>query len=306
MYSDGHKIWDGSKRHLSLGQIVSYMWKELVFGGHLFAMGSVSVILMCAALFLLPVNIEMICISYLLFYIIYLNDYSKGVDVDGITNSVRASYLQSRGSNSILINVSCAILFTLLLYSGDGILIITGISILVLGLMYGKYFKGLTKKIVGFKNFYVAAVWAFMVIFFFMQQSAALSYGAMMLASFVFFRMMNLQIMFDMRDITGDREEGLLTFPVIFGLAKNLKVLKFINLLSAFFMFLCVLSGILPLSALLIIAVAYYAGKCINKISFHDGQMCYIFAACEPILWFPLAFMGNLFLHFLDTSSLFV
>jgi 4-hydroxybenzoate polyprenyltransferase len=280
------------------------VWKELVFGGHLFAMGSVSVILMCAAIFLLPVNIEMICISYLLFYIIYLNDYSKGADVDEMTNSGRASYLQSRGSNSILINLSCIALFGLLLYSKDLVLIITGISILVLGLLYGNYFKDLTKKIVGFKNFYVAAVWAFMVIFFFMQQSAALSYGALMLASFVFLRMMNLQIMFDMRDMTGDREEGLLTFPVIFGLAKNMKVLKFNNLISVFFMFLCVLSGMLPLSALLIIAVAYYAGKCINNISSQDEQLCYIFAACEPILWFPLVFVGNLFLNYLDVSFL--
>jgi 4-hydroxybenzoate polyprenyltransferase len=186
----------------------------------------------------------------------------------------------------------------------DIVLIFTGLSILVLGLLYGNFFKDLTKKIIGFKNFYVAAVWAFMIMFYFLQQSVPLTYGAVMLSIFVFLRMMNLQIMFDMRDINGDREEGLLTFPVMFGLAKNMKVLRFINAMSVFFLILCVFSGVLPLSALMIIAVAYYAGKCINSLS-HKGSLCYIFAACEPILWFPLAFAGNLFIRFLDISSLF-
>ncbi len=306
MYSRVHNAVNGIKWDIGSGKISNSIWKEFIFGGHLFAMGSVSVILMCASVFLLPVSIEMLCISYLLFYIIYLNDYSKGADLDEVNNSGRASYLLSRGSNSALIKISSALLLALLLYTGDLVLLLSAISILVLGLLYGNFFKDLTKNIIGFKNFYVAAVWAFMVIFFFMQHSAVLSYGALMLASFVFLRMMNLQIMFDMRDITGDREEGLLTFPVIFGLAKNLKVLKFNNAISVFFMLGCVLSGMLPLSALLIIAVAYYAGKCINRISYQDGHLCYVFAACEPILWFPLAFMGNFLLNYLDISTLVV
>ncbi|WP_406661305.1 UbiA family prenyltransferase [Methanolobus sp. ZRKC3] len=280
-----------------------HLWKELVFGGHLFAIGSVSVMLMCAAIFLLPASIEIMCISYLLFYIIYLNDYSKGVCVDKITNSGRASYLQSRGSNFILINLASCLFFVLLLLSGNNGLIITGTLILVLGLLYGNVFKDLTKKIIGFKNFYVAAVWSFMVLFFFLQQSVDLTYGALMLAFFVFLRMMNLQIMFDMRDFNGDMEEGLLTFPVRFGLQRNMTLMRIINVLSVVFMTICVLSGILPLASLSIIVVAYYAGKCIEDISSQKGQLCYVFAAFEPILWFLLVFAGNLFMQLLNIPT---
>lgn len=302
MSSRVHTVSSGLGFRNDITILVNMLWKEIVFGGHLFATGSVSVVMACSIVFMLPVSWDILFVTYLLFYAIYLHDYTQGASSDKLTNSGRAKYLSCKNrSKCTVIASSFVLLFLLILFTTPAITFI-GMAILAFGLLYGSYFKKLTKKIPAFKNVFVSVVWAFMAVFAFVYYSLPVSHGALMLATFVFIRMMNIQILFDVRDMEGDRAEGLLTVPAIFGDKKYPFILRLTNLLSIVFIVLCVLCGLLPFFTLGIIPMFYYAVKYIDRVvKCRNEYTSYVFAAFEPIMWSVLIFAGK----FLTIHSIF-
>lgn len=294
MTSDVHAVSSGFEFRNNIIKLFELLWKEVIFGGHLFATGSMAVIIMCATLFGIPFSWDILVTSYLMFYAIYLYDHSKGASSDELTNSTRAKYLQCKDRSTCLVIAASGLLIVSLFIFSNIVTTFTGIVILVLGLLYGSYFKKLTKKIPAFKNIFVSMVWAFMVLFVFVYYSLPVTYGALMLALFIFIRMMNIQILFDVRDVDGDRAEGLLTIPAIFGESRCPFILNLINHLSIFYIAACVLIGIVPVIAMAIIPVFYYGAGYINKVlRSKKNYLSYVYAACEPIMWMTLVVAGR-------------
>ena len=289
-----HSIGFGPGYNNDIVKFMGLLWKEIIFGGHLFATGSVSVIMACATVFMVPVSMDILFVSYLLFYAIYLYDYSAGASSDKLTNEERARYLQCKNRSKCIVVVVSAILFLVLLTFANTITILIGLSILVLGLLYGSHFKKLTKKIPAFKNVFVSLVWSFMALFLFVYYSLPITYGGLMLALFIFVRMMNIQILFDVRDVEGDIANGLLTIPALFGERKYPFILRMINFVSILFVLVCVIQGLLPFFTLAIMPMFYYAVTYIDKVvESRKNYSSYVFAACEPIMWAVLIFVGR-------------
>ncbi|MDY0387707.1 MAG: UbiA family prenyltransferase [Methanolobus sp.] len=278
----------------NISKLASILWKELVFGGHLFATGSVSVIMACATIFMIPISWDILFVSYLLFYAIYLYDYSAGASSDELTNEDRARYLQCKNKSKCIVGIASVILLLVLLTFTNTVTTLIGMSILIFGLLYGSHFKKLTKKIPAFKNVFVSLVWSFMALFLFVYYSLPITYGALMLALFVFIRMMNIQILFDVRDVEGDIADGLLTIPALFGERTYTSILRLINLVSIVFIILCVILGLLPFFTLAIMPIFYYAVTYIDRVTESKKKYSsYVFAACEPIMWSLLIFAGK-------------
>jgi 4-hydroxybenzoate polyprenyltransferase and related prenyltransferases len=289
-----HSIGFGSECNSDIVKLAGLLWKEIVFGGHLFATGSVSVIMACATVFMVPVSLDILFVSYLLFYAIYLYDYSAGASSDKLTNEERARYLQCKNKSKCIVVAVSVLMFMVLLTFANTITILIGLGILALGLLYGSHFKKLTKKIPAFKNVFVSLVWSFMALFLFVYYSLPITYGALMLALFIFIRMMNIQILFDVRDVEGDIEAGLLTIPALFGEKKYPFILRMINFVSIFFVIVCVIQGLLPFFTLAIMPMFYYAVTYIDKVvESRKNYSSYVFAACEPIMWALLIFAGR-------------
>ncbi|MDG6243225.1 MAG: UbiA family prenyltransferase [Methanolobus sp.] len=277
-----------------LTKLTNLFWKEMVFGGHLFAMGSVAVILVCATLFRLQVGLDILFCSYLLFYAIYLYDYSQGVSADELTNSSRARYLRSKHKAMCTVLITSLLLVALLFLFANIVTTFIAVCILLLGLLYGNYFKKVTKRIPAFKNFFVSFVWSFMVLFVFIYYSLPITYSALMLSMFIFIRMMNIQILFDVRDAEGDRKDGLLTIPALFSERHYPLILRSVNYLSILFVTVCVFLDLLPLLTLAFIPMFYYAAGYINNVvKSKKKSSSYVFAACEPIMWSVLIFSGR-------------
>ncbi|WP_407356257.1 UbiA family prenyltransferase [Methanolobus sp. WCC5] len=294
MVENVHKIDFFIAINNQLIKLMNLFWKEMVFGGHLFAVGSVAVILVCATLFRVHVGLDILFCSYLLFYAIYLYDYLQGVSSDELTNSSRARYLRSKHKAMCTVLITSVLLVALLLLFANIVTTFIGISILVLGLFYGSYFKKITKMIPAFKNFFVSFVWSFMVLFVFIYYSLPITYGALMLALFIFIRMMNIQILFDVRDAESDRKDGLLTIPALFSDRQYPFILRSVNSLSILFVTVCVILGLLPLLTLAVIPMFYYAATYINNVlKCKKNYSSYVFAACEPIMWSVLIFAGQ-------------
>lgn len=294
MDSNVHAVGSGFGFKNDIVKLVEHLWKEVIFGGHLFATGSMAVVVACATLFMVPLSWDILFTSYLMFYAIYLYDYSKGASSDELTNGTRAKYLQCKNKSTCIVIAASALLIISLFTFTTVLTTIVSIGILILGLLYGSHFKKLTKKIPAFKNIFVSIVWSFMALFVFVYYSLPITYGALMLALFIFIRMMNIQILFDVRDVEGDRADGLLTIPAIFGEKKYPFILKLINLVSILFVAACVIQGFLPVIAMAIIPVFYYGVNYINKVlTSKKNYTSYVYAACEPIMWMMLIFAGR-------------
>jgi len=270
------------------------IWKEFIFGGHLFALGATCVVAMCSLLFGLPIGLDLLLVTYLIFYPIYLYDYTQGATDDVLTNSARANYLSGNKKAYFVIAGSVAVLTMLFIHFSNSITMLLGFAVLVLGLLYSSYFKKLTKKIIAFKNFFVSAVWALLVLFFFFYYSVPITAAALIMAGFVFTRMVAIQILFDVRDVDGDRKNGLLTIPVVMGNHKEFGLLKCLNIASIALLSFAVYFHILPLISLSFVPVMFYAFSYIRKVkSSMNNYACYLLAAVEPIVWFSVVFFGS-------------
>ncbi len=270
------------------------LWKEFIFGGHLFALGAACVVAMCSLLFDLPIGLDLLVVVYLIFYPIYLYDYTQGVTDDLLTNSARARYLSGSKKTYIVVGGSFAALTMLFTHFSNSMTMFLGFIILVLGLLYSSYFKQLTKKIIGFKNFFVSSVWALLVLFFFYYYSIPITNAALIIAGFVFTRMIAIQILFDVRDIEGDRKNGLLTIPVVLGNHKGFELLKGLNFASIVLLVISVYFGLLPFISLSFVPIMFYASNYIKRVrGSMNNYAYYLLAALEPIIWFGTVFFGS-------------
>ncbi|WP_367343501.1 UbiA family prenyltransferase [Methanomethylovorans sp.] len=293
-YVSDNKNNINNKVSIDLEKILMPLWKEFIFGGHLFALGAACVVAMCSLLFDLPIGLDLLVVVYLIFYPIYLYDYTQGVTDDLLTNSARARYLSGSKKTYIVVGGSFAALTMLFTHFSNSMTMFLGFIILVLGLLYSSYFKQLTKKIIGFKNFFVSSVWALLVLFFFYYYSIPITNAALIIAGFVFTRMIAIQILFDVRDIEGDRKNGLLTIPVVLGNHKGFELLKGLNFASIVLLVISVYFGLLPFISLSFVPIMFYASNYIKRVrGSMNNYVYYLLAALEPIIWFGTVFFGS-------------
>jgi 4-hydroxybenzoate polyprenyltransferase len=269
------------------------IWKEFIFGGHLFALGAVCVVAMCSLIFRLPIGLDILIVTYLIFYPIYLYDYTRGVHDDLLTNSERARYLSGNKKVNVIIGVSFISITILFIHFSNSTTMLLGLFVLVMGLLYSSHFKKITKRIIGFKNFFVASVWALLVLFLFCYYSVPITKETMIIAGFVFIRMISIQILFDVRDVEGDKKNGLLTIPVVLGRSKEFRLLKLLNVASVFLIVIAVFFHVLPLIVLSFLPLMFYAFVYMEKIrKSMNNYVNYLLAAVEPLLWFSFVFFG--------------
>ena len=281
------------------------MWKEFIYGGHIFAVGAISVAYMCALLCSIPITLDLMVVIYLIFYTIYLYDYCKGADKDKLTNSERATYLKNGnklGRTTIVLYV--CILSIGLIYSiySDITNMLYGFFVLVMGLLYHSHFKALTKRVPAFKNIFVSIVWALLILSPFIYYSYPVTSTALLLSTFVFLRMVSIQILFDIRDVESDKKEGLLTIPVLFG-DKDMSLLKALNVATILLLVYGLYYSIIPPIAIMAIFIFFYAHDYLEKAKAAEGKSCFILAAAEPMLWIVLIQSGAFVVTVLRTSA---
>lgn len=272
-------------------------------------MGAISVVYMCALLSSIPITWDFMALVYLIFYCIYLYDYSIGAEEDLINNEDRSEYLKKeKKSNKIVFTLYASILAVAVIYvvKSDIVNMLVGFTVLTLGVLYHPYFKYLTKVIPAFKNIFVSAVWALLAIFLFMYYSYPITPTALILTAFVFLRMLTIQIVFDIRDVEGDKEKGLLTIPLLF---KNNDgtILNLLNIMTIGVLVYGIYMGIVPATSIMMLFVFFYAYSYIKNVNLGRSEKSnYFNAAAEPIVWALLIQSGNLCIDVLQTSAQFL
>jgi len=139
--------------------LYSRIKNEFLFGGHILTLGSSCVAASATIILGKKQNLSLLVLLYLIFYIIYLFDHSRGAETDALTNPQRAFYLEGKLEiQKIILEISFLLVVVILIAKGNLNVFVCGIVILVMGVAYGSFFKKFTEKIFAFKNFFVSAV----------------------------------------------------------------------------------------------------------------------------------------------------
>ena len=285
---------------MRLNQILKTVWKEFIYGGHLQCLGVAGIAYTSSFILNLDISWKFLVLSYLVFYPIYVHDRFRGIKMDKATNPERTDHFEKYLSiMPKLILGSIILLLILLIQIENSKLFIFSLVMLFLGLLYPLYFKGLTKKIIAFKNFYVSAFFAAMVaipvVFHGYELDLSTTLILAILMVFVFIKTMLMQILLDCKDIEGDKPLGLLTIPVLIGKDRSLKLLKSLSLLAGLAI-LIPIAIILPqfligmIALLLVIPVNLYS----YILSQRNNYMGYVIGSSEFVLWFALIFTTKL------------
>ncbi len=209
-------------------------WKEFLYGGHLQCLGSAGIVWLSSLLLEIPITWDILVVVYLLIYPIYVYNRITELKNDALTNLARTEYL-SKAKTKLQ-----KLFFLFLVLPVAGLLffaklpaIIGGILILLFGILYTVYFKKLTKYIVGFKNYFVASVFALFIFAPFAYYGYSLKpvfAASLVLSLWVFAKCVVMQIILDLKDIESDRRQNLQTIPVVVGREKTLVMLPWITL----------------------------------------------------------------------------
>lgn len=286
-----------------MNKILKFIYTEIAYNGHMQTIGSLFKSIFAAQLFAIKITWSFSIIVYLSLYLIYIYNRYKEMGIDRLTNIIRTEHLKKfdKYIPSIIFIIILSLIIFLYFFSTIKFSIFLGVAI-ILGLLYTDYFKGLTKKIPMFKNYYVASTFAISIFFPFLYYDKPIQpvlAGVFGIAFFAFLRGIHMQIILDLKDIEGDGQCGLLTLGVIYGKEKVLNFLKYSSIISAgiipilIYLFLGLTPAVLILPVLIIFD--FYIIYLIKKGSFN----AYVLESGEFIFWSILVVVAEGFMNFI-------
>ncbi|MDP3057766.1 MAG: UbiA family prenyltransferase [bacterium] len=278
-----------------------FLFKEFIYGGHLQCLGASSIIFITAFVLKLNIRLDALIVAYLLFYPLYLYNRWKEIEIDYTTNPERTKYLKTYIKYMPFIFASVILILIIFLFLfGNFTSFALGMILLVLGLMYTTVFKKVTRKIILFKNFYVASFFTLLVFFTAIYHSLPLIKSPIIvplaiLMLFVFGKAFLMQIFLDLKDVESDKKEGLKTLGVLIGRDKTFKVLKILSILTTVpvIVIFSLFVPLFPKSVLMLIFTVFYNFYSF-KIAKDKNYFGYILGSGEFVLWTILILSGEI------------
>ena len=281
-------------------KILKSIWNEFIYGGHLLSLGAVGIVFTSAILLEIRITWDCLAVIYLSVQSAYLYNRYREFKKDYLTNFERTQYLEKKIAIIPLIVFFFTVLFTIiLLYFSKLSVLVFGFLLLLLGLLYSKFFKSFTKKIIGFKNFYVSFAWSLLIIFLVFYYSAQLTLSFYFVFVFVYFRLFIHEAFFDIKDIESDKKEKLLTFSIVLGKEKLINVLNIINVFSIVPIILGVYLNIFPSYSLILFLTLIYTFYYLRKVKDTHSNQSFLYNVVsdgEFILWIIFIFLGKILL----------
>lgn len=211
-----------------MNKVFAFVKTELLYNGHLQSLGAVSLVYLSSLyIYEFIPSFWLLLATYLLFQAIYFYDRLRDLGKDEQTNSVRVKHIRQYskylpGIIVLSLVLAIGILYTKFNFAAVAFFVI----VFLLGYLYPLYMKGLTKSICLFKNIYVSGVHAVLVIFPFLATGFAVANNSLLyiFPLYIFLEAMIIQVLLDAKDTKSDKEEGLLTLPVLIGAEKTIYV----------------------------------------------------------------------------------
>lgn len=282
--------------------IFKFLYNEIFYNGHFQTWGSLAIVISAGQLLGITITWDLIVITYLSFYLLYLHDRYRSVEIDSLTNLRRSQHIK-RIYKYIppTLLVGSALLLILIYIFGNFYSFVFIIVVTIFGFLYPIYFKGLTKKIIGFKNFYVALVFSLLVILPNIYYEVPLNNTSLsivvLMFIFTFLRGLMMQFFLDLKDLKGDRQEGLLTLGVVLGQKKVFKIINIMNLFTSLSLpvLYFLMPGLLPSSVLFLVLLAAWNFYFFNLVE-REIFFGFVLGSGEFIYWPLFVYIGQLIL----------
>lgn len=240
-------------------KILKAIYREFVYGGHLLAVGLVCVVTFAALLLKIHLTWDFVIVIYLISLAPCLSGRYLYIEEDELTNPDRSDYLNKQSKIApIIISLATILLFGTIIYVGKYFMIFFTLILISLGFFYDIYFKALTKKVIGFKNFYVGMLFSSLILMLMLYYQRHLSVAFWLVFAYVYLMTFMGASFSDIKDIELDRKSNLLTFANVFGQKKLLYALSFLLIISVSPIVIGVFLGLFPVYSLMILLVVPY------------------------------------------------
>jgi 4-hydroxybenzoate polyprenyltransferase len=285
---------------VSLG---STAYKELVYGGHLLALGTSSMAATVAFVLGRAPSWDLLLLGYLFTYGAYSLNRLSDFEQDRVSHPERTAYLEGRKGGLLAVASACFIL-------GYGLALLRSLVFfawllvpLVLAVAYSVSSKRMAKA-VGIsrlkegtlvKNFAISFGWSLvppLVGLYYMDVSAAV----LALSPFIFLRLMVNTIFFDQRDLAADSAFGMKTLPAVMGAAGSSRLIDLLDVASAAYLVGAVAVGVVPFFTVALVAFTPYsiAYRLYARTGKHTDSVRDLAADGEYILWGVVTYFGHL------------
>ena len=280
----------------------SAAYKELVYGGHLLALGTSSMAATAAWVMGATPTWDLLLMAYLFSFGGYSINRISDFEQDAVSHPERTSYLKNRKG---WLKGAAAVCFGLgyLLSFFRSLLFFLGLLLpLFLALAYSvgsdrlKERVGVSrlKEATLVKNVTVSFGWSlvpFLVGLYYSQLTVAV----FAFAPFVFLRLMVNTIFFDQRDVGADASFGVKTLPVRMGMAASTRVMDVLDLASGVYLVAIVAARLVPLfaGALLVFVPYSFAYRFYAASGKHRDSLRDLVADGEYVLWGVVTTIGH-------------
>lgn len=283
--------------------LASVVYKELVFGGHLLALGTASMAATAALIVGMNPTWDLLLMAYLFSLGAYLINRVSDFKQDEISHPDRTAYIRGRLGLLKGISAACfaagyllAILRNLIFFAGLLVPLALALAYSVgSSRMKGALGIARLKEATLVKNLTISFGWSLVPVLvglYFLQ----LPWAILALGPFIFLRLMVNTIFFDQRDVDADAAFGVKTLPVKMGLAGSSRVIDLLDIASGVYLIGVIAAGVLPLFALgLVIFVPYsFAYRLYARSGKHRDPVRDFVADGEYLLWGVVTYIGHL------------
>jgi len=283
---------------MKIEKILKLIWNELIYGGHLQPLGAASIVFVSGILLKIQITWDVLFVTYILFYPLFLYNRFKEIKMDCLTNSQRTQHIKKYIKFiPIILYLVIFILVISLIYFSNFRALIFGLLVLFFGFLYTIIFKKFTNKIPLFKDLYVASVFALLPFFLLVYYSYFLvSINVLLLSLLIFLESFLMPVFLDIKDIESDKREKLRTLPVMLGKEKTIVFLSIFNLIGTItiMVFIFYLSTLPKLILMLLFTVPFdfYCYILVKR----QRRFGYILQGGKFILWPFLIFLGKIIL----------
>ena len=285
-------------KNLTIKNIFITIWDEFVYGSHLLAVGDALVVTSLSVILGFQISWTLPVVIYL--SVLAINSYNryKEFDQDILTNPERSEKMRKHiRFFPYLISLELVFAASIVLISANRQALIFMGLLFVLGILYTLIFKGWTKKIIGFKNFSIALPYSLMVVFMAYYYNYLISTTVILIAIFYYMRIFISAMYFDIKDIEGDKKEGLKTFAVVFGKEKTINILMILNILSFVPIIIGIYYQLLPLFSVGLVLTIPYAIYYIQKVNdkkIKKSMLYNLVADGEFVFWLPYILIAKI------------
>ncbi len=278
-------------------RIIVFLRNELLYGGHLQCLSLISVTWAAAFLMGIPSEWPMFVIVYLSAYIAYAYNRYWEIEEDSLDNVERTNHLRKYQKKiPILIAGSVGVMVLILTLKSNLRASFYILFVSVFGFVYTRWAKPITKKIPLFKNISVSIAFVLGAGFIFYYNSLpfySFKTEALLIGSFIFARVLCMQIFLDLKDYRGDSIKKLKTLAIIKGKEFTFKFLKWAFPISMTPLMLGVICGLLPVSSAALLITLLFDYWSIN-LAQKGIQKGYLVQGAFAVFWPIILILGNI------------